>query len=326
MTRIDLIPREGTFYKANLHCHSTRSDGGLTPEQLKDVYKAAGYQILAYTDHNVLNDFRRLGDPDFLVLCGYETDFYTPDCGKGYPKSWHCNAIARDPDRAVYIDRPDAPGPKGMNTVIQKMTDAGYLVICNHPGWSGAEPEDCLPLRGCTAVEVYNHLCEVLAGEGNSVLLYNTMLKSGMKIYAVATDDCHNFNLRPGNEAWPADNGGGWTMFKMPELTYEEAIRAFENGAFYCSTGPEIYGFYIEDDKLCVDCSPACAIFLKSRHINCSAQILSRRGDLTHAAFDLTDKRMRNEPFLRIEVVDTQRRTAYTNPYFRSANERKAAT
>lgn len=318
MTRIHLIPREGTFYKANLHCHSTCSDGGLTPEQLKDVYKAAGYQILAYTDHNILNDFRGLGDPDFLVLCGYETDFYTPDCGKGYPKSWHCNAIARDPDKAVYIDRPETPGPESMNAVIQKMIDAGCLVTCNHPGWSGAEPEDVLPLRGCTAVEVYNHLCEVLAGEGNSVLLYNTMLKSGMKIYAVATDDCHNFNLRPGNESWPADNGGGWTMFKMPELTYPEAIRAFETGAFYCSTGPEIYDFYIEDGFLCVDCSPACAILLKSRKINCSAQILSRSGDLTHAAFDLQGERMKDEPFLRIEIVDAQRRTAYTNPYFQT--------
>ena len=30
-----LLPEEGSFYKANLHCHSTYSDGQLTPEELK---------------------------------------------------------------------------------------------------------------------------------------------------------------------------------------------------------------------------------------------------------------------------------------------------
>ena len=38
-------------YKANLHCHSTLSDGHLTPEQLKKLYKDNGYSILSITDH-----------------------------------------------------------------------------------------------------------------------------------------------------------------------------------------------------------------------------------------------------------------------------------
>ena len=49
-----LLPKDGTFYKANLHCHSTVSDGALTPEELKKAYMAEGYSIIAYTDHNVL--------------------------------------------------------------------------------------------------------------------------------------------------------------------------------------------------------------------------------------------------------------------------------
>ena len=29
-----LLPRDGQFYRANLHCHSTDSDGHFTPEEL----------------------------------------------------------------------------------------------------------------------------------------------------------------------------------------------------------------------------------------------------------------------------------------------------
>ena len=35
-----LLPKDGNFYKANLHCHTTVSDGRLTPEEVKNAYKA----------------------------------------------------------------------------------------------------------------------------------------------------------------------------------------------------------------------------------------------------------------------------------------------
>lgn len=49
-----LLPEGGSFYKANLHCHSTLSDGALSPAELKEAYKAKGYSVIAYTDHNIL--------------------------------------------------------------------------------------------------------------------------------------------------------------------------------------------------------------------------------------------------------------------------------
>ena len=48
-----LLPENGTFYKANLHCHTTISDGRMTPEEVKNAYKEQGYSIVAYTDHDV---------------------------------------------------------------------------------------------------------------------------------------------------------------------------------------------------------------------------------------------------------------------------------
>ena len=49
-----LLPENGTFYKANLHCHSTVSDGKLSPEEMKAEYQKRGYSVIAYTDHKVM--------------------------------------------------------------------------------------------------------------------------------------------------------------------------------------------------------------------------------------------------------------------------------
>ncbi|WMT90453.1 PHP domain-containing protein [Pelagibacterium sp. H642] len=41
----------GRFFKGNLHTHSDRSDGALSPEEVCRRYRAAGYDFLAITDH-----------------------------------------------------------------------------------------------------------------------------------------------------------------------------------------------------------------------------------------------------------------------------------
>ena len=67
-----LIDPEKKQYKANLHSHSTLSDGKLTPEELKKLYKDNGYDILAITDHEYPKSHNELTDKDFLMVTGYE--------------------------------------------------------------------------------------------------------------------------------------------------------------------------------------------------------------------------------------------------------------
>ena len=38
--------------RANLHTHSTLSDGRLTPEQVIEAYASKNYDVLAMTDHH----------------------------------------------------------------------------------------------------------------------------------------------------------------------------------------------------------------------------------------------------------------------------------
>ena len=64
-----LINEGGNFYKANLHCHTTLSDGRLTPEQIKENYKEDDV-----IDFIVNNCYKTLPEEDFIELSVVENE------------------------------------------------------------------------------------------------------------------------------------------------------------------------------------------------------------------------------------------------------------
>ena len=70
-----LFQSNGKFYKANLHGHSTYSDGQNTVDELKEIYQKQGYQVMAVTDHDVMIDNSHLTDGNFLALTGLEYEY-----------------------------------------------------------------------------------------------------------------------------------------------------------------------------------------------------------------------------------------------------------
>lgn len=40
-----LLPKDGNFYKSNLHVRSVISDGAKTPEEVKKIYMDRGYSV-----------------------------------------------------------------------------------------------------------------------------------------------------------------------------------------------------------------------------------------------------------------------------------------
>ena len=91
-----LLPPKNS-YKANMHCHTNISDGKLSPEKVKEAYKAKGYSVVAYTDHDALIPHPELRDKDFLPLNGFEAEFLE-DNGMfyGMRKACHLCIIALD--------------------------------------------------------------------------------------------------------------------------------------------------------------------------------------------------------------------------------------
>ena len=100
MNKQVLLPRKSSgmnYYKANLHCHSTLSDGSCTPEELKEIYKKHGYSIIAYTDHDVFIPHNDLTDEEFLALNGFEFEIFERS-GEKNDKTCHLCYIALDKD------------------------------------------------------------------------------------------------------------------------------------------------------------------------------------------------------------------------------------
>lgn len=61
-----------TWYKGNLHTHTTNSDGAYTPEETIALYKSKDYDFLALTDHWFHGEGRQ--EENFLLLNGTEFD------------------------------------------------------------------------------------------------------------------------------------------------------------------------------------------------------------------------------------------------------------
>ena len=72
---IDLLRKDGPFRKANLHSHTTKTDGRMTAVEVKGWYKDHGYEIVAFTDHSLYSAYPELKDEQFLPVAGVETDF-----------------------------------------------------------------------------------------------------------------------------------------------------------------------------------------------------------------------------------------------------------
>ena len=106
------LPETGGAFKANLHCHSTVSDGRLTVEEIKAQYMKHGYSIVAFTDHDVLLDHSDLNEPGrFLALNGYEMEVNEPafvplksgGLTFGSPKTAHMCLVALMPDNLTQV-------------------------------------------------------------------------------------------------------------------------------------------------------------------------------------------------------------------------------
>ena len=63
-----LISKEKNQYIANLHCHTTLSDGRKSPEEIRDAYMEQGYSIVAFSDHDNYFDHSDFCTDDFVAI------------------------------------------------------------------------------------------------------------------------------------------------------------------------------------------------------------------------------------------------------------------
>ena len=84
----DSKAEELTVLKANLHTHTTNSDGTFSPSEVIGFYADAGYDVLAFTDHRTTNHVSEYDAEGMTLLSGIELH---PAGPRGIP--WHILAI-----------------------------------------------------------------------------------------------------------------------------------------------------------------------------------------------------------------------------------------
>lgn len=330
MKKILLNP-EKSYYKANLHCHSTISDGSKSITELKEMYKREGYSVIAYTDHNVLLDHSDLRDENFLPLNGMELDV-SDDTGGWFPhtKACHLCYIALEPDnlmqpcyhRTDYMfgnsgnyrnllkfddSKPDFVrkySPECINEMIAQGRENGFFVTYNHPAWSLENLYDYGKYTGMNAMEICNYGCFEVGFTDYNENAYDDILRTGKKIFCIAADDNHNRRN---------DSFGGFTVINADKLEYRTITNALERGNFYASQGPQIYELYVEDGKIAVKCSNAASIRLNTgvRHTEI-VYAESETQPVNSAVFDIRE----SDVYVRITVTDFKGKHANTNAYF----------
>ncbi len=325
-----LLPQGKNCYKANLHSHSTVSDGGWTPQEMKEEYMKRGYSILAITDHNIMADHSYLSDENFLALMGWELDQTEAKPWAEDPKTCHMCFIALKPDAYQHFVRryeiperwmersrdiirihPDTPdsktlhSPEHISAIMQAGREAGFFVTYNHPCWSLETWEDYSGYRGMHAMEICCYGSYRVGYEDYCPAIYDDILRSGNRIFCTGTDDAHS-----------AESAfGAYTVIYADDLKYESVADALVRGDFYASMGPEIHELYVEDGEVHIKCSPARRIaFHTGARLTCGKVA---EGDelLTEAVFPLYP-RDRDPGYFRLSVTDEKGRHANTNAYF----------
>ena len=98
-----------------------------------------------------------------------------------------------------------------------------------------------------------------------------------------------------------------------------KTLAALEKGEFYSSCGPEIYDFYVDEDKVILECSPVSRARLHSdMHPN---QVrVDENGNITRAEFTLNHWAGPYD-YVRASIVDKDGKQAWTNPIFLDGRE-----
>ncbi len=347
--RYDLLPK-GNYYKANLHCHTTCSDGKWTPEEVKEKYMEKGYSIIAYTDHERIIPHNELSDESFLAITSYEYAINDRDSERCY----HLNLFSKDKNCETivgytpeYVDWRFANeearkkfkyygepvervySQEFVNGIVAEAKRHGFFVSLNHPVWSLQTFADYDRLEGLWALEMFNYGCYVdgFLEDANHVL--DKMLRKGMRLSVTSTDDNHN----GGRTA--RDSFGGFNMVRADSLDYDTVINALERGDTYSSNGPLFEEIFIEDGFVHIKCSPVREIRMltegrdgmiaRSKNgviasTSSKSDALSFKADceksetLTEAVFEL-DKSFCGR-FIRFDLRDEKGGFADTRAYF----------
>ncbi len=268
------------FMKGNLHTHSYWSDGNTYPEEVAKWYRDHGYQFLAITDHNVLQqgvryrvsgkdsvklkelkDLRKEFDKDneFLLLTSEEIT----DASEKRPVhlgGFNMSQVVKPTGGATVSECVIA----NVKAIRQSLATSGNpeWIIVNHPNFGWGLTADDLAKCGARFFEVYNGHPSVRNYGDSAHLSTETMWDQANKwridhneplLLGVASDDAHQYDKW---EVGKANPGRGWSMIRASGLNPAVLYGSMMKGDFYASTGVELKDFSIRKNKMSIEIKP----------------------------------------------------------------------
>jgi hypothetical protein len=303
--------KPASFWRGNIHAHSTLSDGRLPPEDVAQAYQNAGYDFFMLSEHFVekygapIADTRGLRSNSFTTLLGAE--LHAPKNSRG--ELWHILAAGLPLDFAPCGESETAEELAG------RAARAGALISIAHPAWSLLNLADGKAIESAHSVEIYNHGCAIENDRGDGWYLLEELLHEGHRLTANATDDAHFHS---------DDAFGGWVHVKADARHPDALLEGLKSGTFYSSQGPQIYDVRLAGKEISVFCSPVNSISIQG---GTSRTVVRSGMAITDATLDLStldaywtgrtgppEKQAGSTGWVRLVVIDGAGKKAWTNP------------
>lgn len=325
--RYQSLSAEKCKHRGNLHSHSTRSDGRLSPGQLVELYREQGYGFLCMSEHDCYT-IPTEGEGKILLIPGTEIAAVQLAPGgdlqkyTGVVQTHHIGGLlgpkALQKGRTlcthgepfpplVYQGEWDAAAVA--KQLKEQLAERGCFAIYNHPEWSHTQPGD-YAAGEFPFLEIYNHNAALDNYTGWAVHQWDQVLRQGYRVYGVAADDNHNAPDL-------ADSCGGWVMVQAEECTHEAITTALLAGEFYASSGPQIHRWELVDGVATVGCSPVESVrFISGGDVGSGRTFHRGELPLTQVSYPLSP---RDGDYIRVECVAADGTVAWSQPIFEEA-------
>lgn len=274
--------------KLGLHIHTTESDGHKTPEEAAKIYKDAGYDAIAITDHWKVSKECELSGLRIISGCEYHKG---EDSKYGV---YHIVALGMEGEPG--IEKADTP-----QGIVDKIRAAGGLPVIAHPAWSLNSVEQIKAVHGFGATEIYNTISGMFSSNRPySGEIVDLLANNGIILPLLATDDVHHYE---------GDETRSYIMLDVSDgMTDTRSIlKKIGEARFYATQGPEIHIEKTDEGVLC-RCSPVCEISFFSQSVWNESR-MHRGENLTEALYQPYDF----ERWIRCEVTDKDGNKAWSS-------------
>jgi hypothetical protein len=285
-----LFDTQGNWYKGNLHMHTLNSDGKLSAESAIKLYREAGYDFIALTDHWVQRENKSIDG--FLILNGCEFD--TGDMT--HHPIYHIIGIGME--SLIPLQRCTVRHPQELINAIRA---AKGIAILAHPAWSVTDPMESMELDGLCGAEIYNTLSGLPwnGSRADSSIYFDIWAAKGKLFNCMAADDSHFYN---------GEQTRSFIMVKAPELSAAAIKKALREGNFYASQGPRFESVSCDGKTVEVRCSEVETVVFYSNTVWCDDRVTT--GGVNSATYQIKH----TDTYVRIELIDAEGNRAWSSP------------